>query len=143
MNRLRLPALTFIVAWATTACSWLDEEPVPADNPNAPRLVGRIASIPPDRKFVLIESYGKWSIPPGSILTVLGPDKRSANLIATGEVLRHHAAADIQSGTLEVGDGVYTTAKPVEEPDPAGSSTDQQKNDPAVKKPLKSITPDQ
>lgn len=101
-----------------SACSWLDDDP-PPPNPNAPKLVGRIASIPPGRRFVLIESYGTWKVPTGSILSVHGPDGRSANLLATGESLRHHAAADIQSGTLEVGDGVYlqpNLQKPVENP---------------------------
>jgi hypothetical protein len=94
-----------------SSCSWLEDDPPPA-NPNAPRLVGRIASIPPGRRFVLIESYGTWKVPAGSILSVHGPDGRSANLLATGESLRHHAAADIQSGTLEVGDGVYLQPNP-------------------------------
>lgn len=93
---------------ALSACSWLNQDDdTPADNPNAPKLVGRIASIPPDRRFVLIQSYGKWSVPPGTTLTVYGPDGRSANLTATGESLRHYAAADLKSGTLEIGDGVY------------------------------------
>jgi len=100
------PALA--CACALSACSWLNpEDEAPADNPNAPKLVGRIASIPPDRRFVLIQSYGKWSVPPGTTLTVHGPDGRNANLTATGESLRHYAAADLKSGTLEIGDGVY------------------------------------
>ena len=116
-------AAVFAAALAATSCSWLKDDPEPEPNPNAPRLVGRIASVPPDGNFVLIESYGKWTIPAGAILTVHGPGNRSANLIATGEVLRRHAAADIQSGTLEVGDGVYTTAPPAPETTPA--STDR------------------
>ncbi|MDP4626359.1 MAG: hypothetical protein NWT08_14640 [Akkermansiaceae bacterium] len=73
-----------------------------------PRLVGRIASMPADRKFVLIQSYGTWDVPTGSILTTHGPDGRAANLLATGEKLGQYAAADVKSGILEVGDGVYT-----------------------------------
>lgn len=73
-----------------------------------PRLVGRIASMPADRKFVLIQAYGTWDVPTGSILTTHGPDGRAANLLATGEKLGQYAAADVKSGTLEVGDGVYT-----------------------------------
>jgi hypothetical protein len=127
-SRLLAPAAA-LAALAAAGCSWLEDDPPPTPNPNAPRLVGRIASIPPDRKFVLIESYGKWTVPAGAILTVHGPDNRSANLIATGEVLRRHAAADIQSGTLEVGDGVYTTAPPVAEP--SSSAPDQAATPPA------------
>lgn len=117
-------AAVFAAALAATSCSWLKDDPEPEPNPNAPRLVGRIASVPPDGNFVLIESYGKWTIPAGAILTVHGPGNRSANLIATGEVLRRHAAADIQSGTLEVGDGVYTTAPPPPEPTPASTASE-------------------
>lgn len=81
-----------------------------------PRLVGRIASIPADRKFVLIQSYGTWNVTTGSILTTHGPDGRAANLLATGEQLGQYAAADVKSGTLEVGDGVYTIGSQQESP---------------------------
>lgn len=77
-----------------------------------PRLVGRIDSISGDRKFVLIQAYGKWEIPTGAILTAQGPEGRAANLRVTGEKLGQFAAADIQSGTLEINDGVYTTVSP-------------------------------
>lgn len=79
-----------------------------------PKIVGRIASIPADRKFVLIQVYGTWDVSAGSILTTQGPDGRAANLLATGEKLGQYAAADIQSGTLEIGDGVYTTVASTE-----------------------------
>jgi hypothetical protein len=106
------------------SCAWLADEPPPV-NPNAPRLVGRIAAIPPDRQFVLIESYGPWNVAAGTTLTVHGPEGRSANLIATGETLRHHAAADVQSGTLAIGDGVYLqpTAKNAPKDDDPGAES--------------------
>lgn len=72
-----------------------------------PKLVGRIASIPADKRFVLIQSYGKWEVAAGTILTTRGPEERTANLLATGEALGEFAAADLQSGLLEVGDAVY------------------------------------
>lgn len=80
----------------------------------APKLVGRIASIPADKRFVLIQSYGKWSMESGAILTTRGPDDRTANLRITGEKLGEFAAADLQSGFVEVGDAVYSqhVAKP-------------------------------
>ncbi|MFT4177666.1 MAG: hypothetical protein QM627_13590 [Luteolibacter sp.] len=74
---------------------------------NPPQLVGRIASIPPERRFVLIQSYGKWTVPANSILITRGDEERSANLLATGEHLGQYAAADIRSGDVQVGDGVY------------------------------------
>ncbi len=83
-----------------------------------PHIVGRIASIPADRKFVLIQSYGSWDVETGSILTTQGPEGRTANLRATGEKLGQYAAADIQSGTLEIGDGVYTVPVIPKKPDP-------------------------
>ncbi|QTN31063.1 hypothetical protein HZ994_01545 [Akkermansiaceae bacterium] len=94
-----------------------------------PRLVGRIASIPAGRKFTLIQAYGKWDIPTGSILTTQGPEGRAANLLATGEKLGQYAAADIQSGILEVGDGVYSTVIPPEPaavPETDGDPSDSQ-----------------
>lgn len=81
------------------------------DTESKPRLVGRIASVPADRTFVLIQSYGTWTVETGSILTTQGPEGRAANLLATGEKLGQYAAADIRTGVLEVGDGVYTIAK--------------------------------
>ncbi len=89
-----------------------EETPVGKDDPDSkPRLVGRVASIPADRNFVLIQSYGTWTVATGSILTTQGPEGRTANLLATGEKLGQYAAADIRTGTLEIGDGVYTIAK--------------------------------
>jgi hypothetical protein len=103
-----------------------------------PRLVGRIASIPADKRFVLIQSYGKWQVAAGTILTTRGPEERTANLLATGEALGEFAAADIQSGLLEVGDAVYlrhvpkpVTPPPSEdtpEPAPDDSPENVQKN---------------
>jgi hypothetical protein len=79
-----------------------------------PMLIGRIASIPADNRFVLIQSYGKWDVESGRILTTRGPDARTANLRTTGESLGEFVAADLQSGTVEVGDAVYSQhiAKP-------------------------------
>ncbi|MFK7849567.1 MAG: hypothetical protein AB8D78_01205 [Akkermansiaceae bacterium] len=88
-----------------------------------PELVGRIASIPSSREFVLIQAYGKWIVETGTILTTVGPEGRAANLRVTGEKLGQFAAADIQSGTLEVGDGVYTLPKlSLTQPTPASAS---------------------
>lgn len=77
-----------------------------------PELVGRIASIPADKRFVLIQSYGSWKIETGTILTARGLDERTANLLVTGEKLGQFAAADIQSGSVEIGDAVYSQHLP-------------------------------
>jgi hypothetical protein len=91
-----------------------DKEEKPATE--GPKLVGRIASIPADKRFVLIQSYGSWKIGQGELLTTRGPEERSANLLVTGESLGQFAAADLQSGAVEVGDAVYSrhTPKPQE-----------------------------
>lgn len=89
-----------------------DETKKPKPTSTAPRLVGKVASIPANKRFVLIQSFGKWNIETGSILTTRGEDERTANLLATGESLGEFAAADIQSGTVEVGDGVYSRHVP-------------------------------
>lgn len=93
--------------------------------PEGPELVGRIASIPADKRFVLIQSYGTWNMVPGTVLTTRGLDERTANLLVTGEALGQFAAADIQSGAVEIGDAVYSrhVPKPAETPakTPAGT----------------------
>lgn len=83
-----------------------------------PTLVGRIASIPADKRFVLIQSYGKWTIEAGTILTTRGNDARTANLRVTGETLGQFAAADLQSGSVEIGDAVYSRHVPKPPPSP-------------------------
>ncbi len=109
-----LPVLATI---ALSACGVFKKPNKPEetkDKPKseAPQLVGRIASIPADKRFVLIQSYDRWNIETGTILTTRGPDKRTANLRVTGESLGQFAAADLQSGTVEVGDAVYSRHVP-------------------------------
>lgn len=104
------------------ACGLLKKSKNDAEKPTpvveGPKLVGRIASIPADKRFVLIQSYGKWEVESGRILTTRGLDDRTANLRTTGETLGEFAAADLQSGTVEVGDAVYSqhVPKPVQPP---------------------------
>lgn len=88
------------------------------NSPEGPEMVGRIASIPADKRFVLIQSYGSWNIATGTILTTRGLDDRTANLLVTGEALGQFAAADVQSGSVEIGDAVYSrhVPKPAEAP---------------------------
>lgn len=93
----------------------------PTDRPatEAPKLIGRIASVPADKRFVLIQSYGSWKIEAGTILTSRGPEERTANLLATGESLGQFAAADLQSGLVQVGDAVYSRHVPTQTAPPA------------------------
>lgn len=121
MSIVRISSLVLIVT-ALTHCGLFkkSEEKEDKDKPKteAPQLVGRVASIPPDRKFVLIQSYGPWKSESGAILTTRGPENRAANLLVTGEKLGDFAAADLQSGTVEIGDGVYSRHVP-KAPEPA------------------------
>lgn len=95
-----------------------------------PELVGRIASIPADKRFVLIQSYGSWKIEAGTILTTRGLEERTANLLVTGEALGQFAAADIQSGAVEIGDAVYSqhVPKPAETPATSGNAPELHEN---------------
>ena len=99
-------------AWIKPAKKEKTHDPSAKAKPEAPKIIGRIASIPADKRFVLIQSYGKWTIETGTILTTRGPNDRSANLLATGESMGEFAAADLQSGVVEVGDGVYSQHVP-------------------------------
>lgn len=129
---------------ALAACAPSPSKP-PTPPPNSPTLVGRIATIPPDRRFVLIESYGKWSTPPGTILTSRGPDNRSANLLATGEAHGHFAAADLQSGSLEIGDAVFAPPEILQKnqnpPPPNPQSPPENPKNPPATNPEKSTQP--
>lgn len=115
ISRLILQA-TAIAAAGLTACaafkSGKPDKPTQKTAPEAPKLVGVIASIPADKRFVLIQSYGPWDIEAGTILTTRGPDERTANLLVTGESLGQFAAADLQSGIADVGDAVYSRHVP-------------------------------
>ena len=109
----------WLAAFASTilsACAIFTSDPShkPKDKPppEPPKLVGRIASIPADKRFVLIQSYGSWKVETGTILTARGTGERTANLLVTGESLGQFAAADLQSGLVEVGDAVYSRHVP-------------------------------
>lgn len=99
------------------ACSWFgaDNPETPPTNPNTPKLVGRIAAVPIDQHFVLIQCYGNWTASPGTVLTTRGPEGRTANLLATGEASGNYAAADVQAGTLAQGDAVYVLPSATEQ----------------------------
>ncbi len=107
-------SLELLVAGALSVCACAPtktekpKEDVKKPRLEGPKLVGRIASIPADKRFVLIQKYDDWEKEIGGILTTHGPDERTANLRITGESLGEFAAADLQSGSVEVGDAVYS-----------------------------------
>jgi len=123
---MRISALLWLPAYALalSACSLFKpgKTDTSKEKPTVegPELVGRIASIPADKRFVLIQSHGNWKIGTGAILTTRGLDERTANLLVTGETLGQFAAADIQSGKVEIGDAVYSHHVPK----PAGTPAD-------------------
>ena len=101
-----ITAFTLLLSGCGLFGGKMDKEEKPSTD--APKLVGRIASIPADKRFVLIQSYGSWKVAQGELLTTRGPEERSANLLVTGESLGQFAAADLQSGAVEIGDAVYS-----------------------------------
>ena len=102
-------ALALVVLPACSLVHWKKpDKPPEKATAEAPTLIGRIASIPADKRFVLIQSYGTGKIEAGTILTTRGPDERTANLVTTGESLGQFTAADVQSGLLGEGDAVYS-----------------------------------
>ncbi len=119
---MKLSRILLLCCLLIPACASSTQEKTDKDKPKnpmtGPKLVGRIASVPADKRFVLIQSYGPWEIETGRILTTRGLDDRTANLRTTGEKLGEFAAADLQSGVVEVGDAVYSqhVPKPVEPP---------------------------
>lgn len=103
--------MTAASALLMAACAAEKEEPAPA--PERPVLVGRIAMVNEVQGFALVEGYGERGIGAGMLLSSFGADERAATLVATGESIGRFAAADVKSGRLSVGDGVY--ARPREE----------------------------
>ena len=110
--RLRLlpllaPPLAFAFAALASCSLFEDEEEKPVESATKPTLVGRVASVQEKSGFVLIESYGPWKVPDGGLLSGIGNEGRTSNLVSTGEKLGQFSAADIRSGVAKVGDSVY------------------------------------
>ncbi len=117
--------LALLLGWGIPSCA-PTPPPKQEEKPKveAPSLIGRVASVPADRGFILIQRYGKWEGATGQILTTRGPENRSANIRTTGEKLGEYAAADIQSGTVAIGDAVYAHHIPK----PAAPNVPSEKN---------------
>lgn len=88
-------------------CATSDQAEEEVDPKTRPVLVGRVASLPKGQDFVLLQSYGAWSVPPGVAVYCVGPAGRLANLLPTGEKMGQFLAADLRDGEVQVGDAVY------------------------------------
>lgn len=133
----RLPLLAAALCTACSCAAWkrsgAEQDKTPARPAStAPALIGRIASVPQAQGFALIQSYGPWKAAIGTILTTRGPEQRSANLRVTGESLGRFAAADIQSGSVEVGDAVYSHHLPQPEAPTAEAPTQAPGSEPSL-----------
>lgn len=104
MRMLLVPLLALL---SSSCFLFKSKEELPEDSKTKPRLVGRVAQIPSGSDFLLIESYGAWEVPDGGLLSGVGTEGRTSNLVATGEKLGQYAAADIRSGLAKIGDSVY------------------------------------
>lgn len=120
----RFPLCLVVLACVSICgCGWLKREttatPEETEKP-APKaeLIGRISSISPNSRFVLIQRYQSFTASIGTVLTTRGDNDRSANLLFTGESLGAYAAADIQSGSPQVGDAVFLPAPVEAKPEP-------------------------
>lgn len=97
----------------------------PGEEQPASLYVGQIASIHPQEGFVLIRRLPSIEIASGTILISTGPTGQVANLRVTGESLGQMIAADIQSGSPQIGDSVSRSAlesDDTDEPEPTESS---------------------
>lgn len=116
--------ITSALALGLASCSSTPDKK-PSEQPDL-RLVGRVASVPEKRGFVLIESYGSWALPDGTYL-LAGGGERQASLFTTGEKLGQFVAADVKSGTVQSGDGVYYREKLKPQPKTDTPSAGEQK----------------
>lgn len=118
------------VGW--TGCGGGKQADARSGGPPRAVLVGRVASVPADRQFVLIQSYGTWSVAAGEPVFSAGPDGRTANLLPTGERLGQFLAADLRSGDVVVGDAVYFRPKKETKPAGTGAQAPAAGNQPAA-----------
>ena len=71
------------------------------------RVVGEIASVHPNEKFVLIKRYFQGGgFGEGTLIASVSPGGVTSSLVLTGETLGRYHAADIQEGTPSNGDVV-------------------------------------
>lgn len=98
-----------LICLSLSACGLFQGKPTPIEQEEeepSSRYIGQIASVHEDQGFVLIRRSPGIQVATGTILISDGTDGRAANLRATGESLGQMIAADLQSGTPQVGDSV-------------------------------------
>ena len=108
-----------------SGCGWFKKKPKPNEQNSNLRLSGRVYKVDEKSRYVLIRRYGPWHVGEGDVVDSRG-EGRTASLLPTGERLGEHVAADIRSGTVEIGDAVYirkisTTKKLKPSASPEGS----------------------
>lgn len=112
-NRLLCSMLCLLLCLSLGGCGLLSRSsPTPQNQePATPSpYVGQVASLHSAQGFVLIRRMPSVTVAPGTILISTGPNGSVANLRVSGESLGLMIAADIQSGTPQVGDSVNHSA---------------------------------
>ena len=117
MRQLTLATLLVLL----TACAKepkKEEEVKKQPKTETTKLVARVQSRPGGKDFVLLEAYGKWTYADGVNLYSYGEGGRTAALVTSGEKLGQFVAADLKSGTVEIGDAVYHRPQRINEENP-------------------------
>ncbi len=70
------------------------------------RVIGRVASVSAEGKFVLIQKYRPGKLPENTLFQSHGISGSQGSLKPTGERVRDFFAADIISGNTVIGDAV-------------------------------------
>ncbi len=103
MTKILMCALTVLLL--LPSCGLFKKKPKPVQWNRNVRLAGRVHKVDEKSRFVLIRRYGPWHVSEGEVVECRG-EGRTASLLPTGERLGEHVAADIRSGTADIGDGV-------------------------------------
>lgn len=113
VNRLTpsMPLARFILICCLTitliACAPGKRSNVPTAGPIGPRVVGEVAVVDEEKRFVLIDLESYLYVPtPGALLRVTNAKGEIAHLRASPEQKRPFVAADIVDGEPAVGDQV-------------------------------------
>jgi len=70
------------------------------------QVVGRISSVSPHGKFVLIQKFGAGKLPTTGIYQTIGEEGNYGSIRPSGERVRDFYAADITAGEIKSGDAV-------------------------------------
>ena len=103
---MKIVYCSLAVLFFLPGCGLFKKKPKPVEWNRNIRLAGRVYKVNQSAGYVLIRRYGPWRVGEGEVAESRG-EGRTANLLPTGERLGEHIAADIRSGTAEIGDAVY------------------------------------